>query len=450
MYEYYSAAKKALATGTASCHAADELSKQTESMLEHASVVVSQIAALRDSLELQFHDLESIAVRLRTEEDAIRLEFDGTLRELDLMDGELNLSLERLRTTHLPAALCGGSSADGTNSNVTPKSLFEFADDAAVEALKGQLRQVIDDMQEGQEELAGVVVRHEHIVHSLEKILAVTPSIPVLALCRTACQDSRSTPYSASRKVPSLSVVAKSYKTGQAEHLHQMADLLVQLSLHYDHSCTLFRSETTLFADELQELQGIVENDARQLEDVLSELEECLVDLEEDINEVKTFLSVLIETQDSLIAAFKDFEVVDLDELEVNLKMFRKKRSTTNSSLDMFRQQLVGLSSHYLAFSHSYDSLLLEIDRRVKYEAGVAKFIQQTEQSFSRLMHDEMQKREQFVKDHGDTLPGDIWAGITDRPSEIQVVANELHTTPILPEVLIESVLTRFSPAQSK
>lgn len=438
MYEHYTVAKKALAKGSATCQRANELAIETEAKLADAKVIVSQVAYMRESLQEQLSTLHEIANEVSRLEEDFRTSFDTELRDLDLLDGDLNGALEDLRKTALPSAL-----ADDVDSRdpETAKTLFEFADDAAVEVLKGQLRQVIDDLQDSQDSLSAVHAKYRDRLRSVEQSLDSIPEDPILR----AVGPPGSVENTLQNPTLPLKVIATTYTKSQEEHLHQMAELLVSLSQHYDHSYTLFKSDHSLPPDEVKELQEVVRHDAEQLEDVLNELNERLLDLEDDLSNVQEYTTTSLHIQQNAVAVFKDFESFDLASVNSQLHELRENRKEILARLDVLSEQLVGLANHYIAFRRSYDALLLEIDRRVKYETAVESFVEQTRQTLERLNADEINKRDQFLQDHGSTLPGDIWSGITCRPNmpEISLMPSS-QMGPHLPPALIEAALLRY------
>lgn len=439
MYEHYTIAKKALAKGSATCQRANELATETETKLADAQVILSQVAYMRESLQEQLTTLHEIANEISRMEEDLRASFDNEVQDLDLLDGDLNAALEDLRKTTLPAALAGKVEIKGLESK--KKTLFDFADDAAVEVLKGQLRQVIDDLQDSQDNLSSLHTTYSERLRSVEQVLDSIPPDPILRAAGPAENVESLVPNSAM----SLKVIATTYAKSQEEHLHQMADLLVSLSQHYDHSYTLFKSESSLPLDERKELQEIVEHDAEQLDDVLTELNERLLDLEEDLANVQEYTVASSKVQRTAVSVFQNFETFDLVLVASELHGLRENRKETLERLDVLSEQLIGLATHYIAFRRSYDALLLEVDRRVKYETAVESFVEQTRQTLERLNADEIDKRDQFLQDHGDTLPGDIWAGITCRPSmpEITTAVNN-QMSPHLSQALVEAALLRY------
>ncbi|CCG81354.1 Autophagy-related protein 17 [Taphrina deformans PYCC 5710] len=449
VYEHYSAAKQALSRGNTICEHAHELSKETESSLASAAAIAAQIRFLRDALQDQLQILQTIASQIVKEEEKYQVSFTSALTDLDVLDGSLNNVLERLKTTPVAKELRTQLPGDVTGSSQNARStdtLFDFADDTAIESLKGQLRQVVDDMQENQENLDQFRSGYVSTLAELDKACSTLPDLPDLPLSSTspATVSQKSAP--TKRSPLSMSVVTKGYTKQQEDHINEMAGLLLSLSKHYDHASTLLKSESTLPMDELEELHSIVEHDAQQLEDVILELDERVVDLEADVALVKAHINICVSVQGITVELFSRFEALDVDSVTTNLVRLRKDRGQTDERLDELREQLVALASHYAAFSQSYDALLIEVDRRVKYENTVSNFLAQTRQTLARIAQEESARREDFIHDHGDTLPGDIWPGIRHQPVTYDFdFGDAMQQTPKLPESLISSARNRLS-----
>lgn len=446
MYDHYTTAKRALGKANDVCQTAHEWARQTEERLESVIELDSQQTYLRDSLRQQLLTLQQISSQARIEEQRSKGDLDTTLGELDAHDSDLNQALQVLRHTEIAKELGHGKASQCHKSEIAEmgNTLYDFADASAVEALRGQLRQMIDDIQELQETLtlsnAGLACE----VHKLDMLMANLPQTPGLQdpSVTSLSREDISALHSPSSK--NLSEVSAEYKILHEEHLHQMADLLVSLSQHYDHSFTLFKEESSLPPDEIAELQSVVEHDAAQLDDVLTELDERSLELEDDFKLVENHLSTSRSDLVALKAAFRAFEEFDIDSFAKTLINVREDTDIAQDKLDVLRQQLRGLTNHYRGFAVSYDALLLEVERRARYDATIATLLAQTNQTLHRLASEEEEKRDQFVHQHGDTLPGDIWSGITERPVTYDIDILGEGTIPNLPAAMIEAARRRL------
>lgn len=435
MYNQYNSAKKALSKGTVACQQANDLAAQTKEKLIQAAKLTQQVQYLQTSLPGQVSLLHQIADQIQQEEDQYQLDFHDTIHELDTLDDELNEALTQLKMTNLPAALSTSNGDTDTKEQGTSnstKSLFTFADDAAVENLKGQLRQVVDDMQDSIEACSTVNTSYGRTVAECDRMLGALPVMPVLQAPRDPkSSDSR-------QATMSLSMSSETYIKQQGDHLEQMAELLLSLSQHYDHSCTLLKADASLTPEELEELQSVVLHDAEQLEDVLGELEGRLAEIEEDIDIVKEYMKSCSRALASSLEMFYRIEAVKVDALETSLVNIRQGRIEAANRLDILKRQMIGLSDHYKAFCMSYHALLVEVDRRSKYETSVAAFIEETSLTLEALAVSENEKREQFKHNHGETLPENIWSGITAKPALHDLRSLRVPSeTPRLPRDLV-------------
>ncbi len=128
--------------------------------MEQAIQHLSQADNLREAVDDQFLLLHDILTRIKMEDERSKSEFDSTLRDLDHLNGGLNSALEVLQNTNLPLSLSdspgarpsdhpksSAESLQNTSCYRTKRTLFEFADDTAVEQVKSQLRQTVDEIQ---------------------------------------------------------------------------------------------------------------------------------------------------------------------------------------------------------------------------------------------------------------------------------------------------------------
>ncbi|ORY85081.1 autophagy-related protein 17 [Protomyces lactucae-debilis] len=451
MLSHFHAAKKALSRGTLSCHKADQLTKDTEANLQNAIHLQQHITHLREALHAQIHTLSLLAHTFRGEARAGQTLFDGTLRELDGLDGQLNTALAMLKRARLPRVLVqpsaqqlesvsSGSSLETGNSAITrSKTLFDFADDQGIEQLKGGLRQAVDDLQESQEQLASLYATFDGHVRALDKTLALLPTDPILLLPQISQSHRQG-------DALSLSATAETCRAQQAEHLVSLAELLLSLSQHYDHTQTLSTSSAALPQDARAELREVVEEDAVQLEDVLAEMDERVVDLEEDLTFVTNHVAALQQVTQQLEEAFSVFEALDIDTPVHTLDDIRATRTTREMTLDMRREQLLGLAEQFTQFSRSYDALLLEIDRRAQHDAAVDALMEQTQRQLEQLQQQEMAERAAFLSMHGASLPEDIWHGIRDSPAGwVMQREQDAQTTPVLSQSVLQAARSRHA-----
>lgn len=232
----------------------------------------------------------------------------------------------------------------------------------------------------------------------------------------------------------------------QSQHLHEMANLLLSLSQHYDQSYMLFKSETTLPPEEREELAEVVEHDDEQLDDVISEMSERIIELEDLQATIYNHLTAAKRVRANTIAVFANLEACNIKQYLGSLESFAKVRAKTGERLDFLKQQLSRLAYQYILFQRSYDALILEIDRRARYEASLAAFISNTTATMDRLQDEEHQKRDQFLLEHGETLPSDIWLGANDLPAQyVLSLSNASANIPCLSDSVVAMAKARHN-----
>ncbi|BFZ53402.1 hypothetical protein PYCC9005_000425 [Savitreella phatthalungensis] len=455
LYDQYNAAKRALATSNDACRRAEKLAKETADALAGAGHLLKQCGGLRRALEEQHaalsnhHDSSLLADKRESEQD-----FDTLLEELDRADGELNSALAILRSTALPDAL-----DDAPQSSPSPagqKTLFEFADDQAIESLRHDLRDTIDDMHDAHQELQEILKDYLTAVKQFRSAIDSVPPTPLLEpparlpqerhdaaydLHRSSQRSASSSATSSSQPAASAQIggsataltdsgrpialsssqILAIYSRSQNRHLDQMAALLLSLSQHFDHCALLIRdgsdpSMPQLPPDEIVELQEVVAEDAANLDDVTSEVDARLAAIEMDCERARSHIASLEQVRDVLTSVQRDNAQLNITLHADRLNGSADRRAAVREDICSLRDSLNGLTDHYTRFGHAFDALCVEVDRRRRYELSISALLAGTRTTAAQLAAQERLRRSTFLERYAPHLPSDIWRGISRPP----------------------------------
>lgn len=468
LYERYNAAKRALAAADARCRLADALASDTERALTEAGDLLRSCGSLRRSLEEKHTGLTKLQRSLIQECDNGTQEFDAVLAELDATDTGLSTALADLAATELPAALhAGGSgSSNAPGSNGRKRTLFDFADDGAIEALRRDLREAIDEMHELHEEQQSTARNFAtDIVQPLKRRVDTAPKVPLLNPPGRLKQDDGDHAFNVVRQTQQLgrgnqsttssrssgstgsqvgdsataltdsgrpialssSQIVAIYGRSQQRHLDIVATLLLSLSQHYEHCSLLVRDgaeagRAPLPPEEADELRQVIADDADQLDDVVSELHARLDLLEADATRAARHCDTLRALRETLSALAVEIDSADIATARTALDAIAERRRGVLEEVLSLQDGLSSLDAHYRRFRGAFDALVVEIDRRRRFELSVAAMARSTRQAFHQLDRAESAKRTAFLKQFGDDLPADIWPNVTKMPAQAVVL----------------------------
>jgi autophagy-related protein 17 len=177
-----------------------------------------------------------------------------------------------------------------------------------------------------------------------------------------------------------------------------------------------FDDEGPLSEEERMEMLGVVENDAAQVEDVVTELREHLSEMETKHDAILNHVSNLTATYDSTVAAFSALET-----LSAHLRGYLMAASDfefhwreIKSQIEEQLQEMESMRLFYENYHASYDSLIMEVYRRKQSEEKVKSIMRKAMEQIEKVVEVDTRERTAFRSDVGDFLPGDLWGGVTE------------------------------------
>lgn len=188
---------------------------------------------------------------------------------------------------------------------------------------------------------------------------------------------------------------------------------------------SLYRSKhrEPISALERTEMLTVLQNDAIEVEDVVHEIGARAAEMEVQLTHLSSHASTARKAHIGLKKVLDMLRTVG-DQLPSHVqaaRSFRSTWSTLQESIIARTEELASLTTFYESFSHSYTSLLREVERRAMVEGKMRKIADRARKEIEALYAEDVDMRGQFVKDVGEFLPRDIWPGLVDKPGRWEV-----------------------------
>ncbi|KAF2265080.1 hypothetical protein CC78DRAFT_494140, partial [Lojkania enalia] len=422
LVNHFVASKRSLNTQTVLWRANETVNTSRELLEENASLSAKN-SSIRNIIDEQVDALEAVRRGIDVVEAEVQAEFKQILHDLDASFAGLQSTLTVLRDTPVESVL--------QPPNTPQKHLFDFIDSATVTNLKDSLRACIDRYNEANKSLNDSNDAFDISLDNLHKSLENVPSTPAT--------ESNPSP------IPEL------YRDLE-EHAREAAQAFQSLVRHYDLCVTALRhteggsaaatqatgdapvpSSSSLAAppdpiteEERQEMLTVLFKDAREVEDVVSEIRDrgsemnfLLTHLESHIgslrnedaalNAILRLLARLAAQATSHIGMARAFHASWLEDTRPSLM----------AGIEEWENQRV----FYERFDLAYAELLVEIAARRRRHEKAKRKAEEAQRELDRLWNEDLKAREQFTVKQGDFLPLDIWPGLRDEPRRYEVRA---------------------------
>ena len=175
--------------------------------------------------------------------------------------------------------------------------------------------------------------------------------------------------------------------------------------------------------EERQEMLSVLDNDAQEVEDVVHEIRDRLSEMETQITLLSTHASRAKKAHKGLKNVLSLLRKAG-DEMPGHItaaKTFRSTWAHLREEITSKTEEVVSLAGFYESFSASYASLLREVERRRMVEGKMKKVADRARKEIQALYREDVDMREQFVREVGEFLPRDIWPGLIDAPRKWEI-----------------------------
>ncbi|KAL5526388.1 ATG17 [Sanghuangporus sanghuang] len=293
------------------------------------------------------------------------------------------------------------------------KSLRDFVD-------FGSIVKATEEMDEDRDVLEDILSRTEGFSLSLsESVESLRTALPT------------------SGNIPSIQDIL----TSQEIATSNMANQLEGLASHYEQMRAALEDKEAGIELNEEDLE-VMNRDTDELPSIIAELEQ-------DVANVKSSHDQLLSAKtDALRRLDKVKEIVaQLDELEGVMSDMLLQQQTVETE---YETQLESLQQHLTTLEHlcitytqyetSFNSLLLELERRRRYRDAAEEIVRGMARQLDAMRNEETQVRETFFTEHGGHLPEDLCSCIGNVPTKWEVgpAPGEIHEElPVIDEDLI-------------
>ena len=449
LISHFLSAKRAL-NSTTFVYRANELVTISRALVEEIAVLNARNSyssrGVTESVDVLVHVRNGIA----KEGQVVGSEFEKVIHRLDVANGRLERTLADLRQTVVDRSLQKQQSdvTDGDESEDVadvraehkrsdvdaeePKSLYAFIDPSTHEQLRASLRKDIDDWHTSNDDLSHTLNTFHESLDTISGLLhqdderTVTNKSPLY----------NPTPLS----IPDLF-------SGMVEHATAMASLLGNLVQHYDLSVTALKHtegggeaakraiqqaeadqtspiamEESLYGKtapqpisngERNEMLNVLENDAEQVEDVVSELRDRNREQEDLFSQLSEHARTAKQTNARLreiLTMLHEMRDLHLPAHLHALKTYRQSWQRIRSAIEDKTDDLLGLAASNESFLRAYAELLREVERRNGVQSQMRKVADKANRELRKLWERDREERRGFLGEFGAFLPQGIWA----------------------------------------
>ncbi|KAL6909174.1 autophagy-related protein 17 [Trichoderma evansii] len=418
---------------------ADEIARAARQSHEDTVMLAAQTGFLHNAIADQVVILGRVGKSLQATCEWGKKDFVQLVKRMDQVDGELEDTMNMLRTTVVGAALRPKGEAR--------KSLLDFVDEGSVHGMRDAMKQCIKELQGIQLSFDGDLLRLETDIRNIKKIIDNAPT--------PAPQD----------MITKLLVEI-------FEHSANMAECLASLTQHFDMCVTAIRTTEGAAAlarrkaAEVTQSQG---GESVSISGVIAEQESNRSDLEPQTAE---------DRAEMLRVVIQDARLVDgvVQDIQDHLAQVEGKNAALGDQTDLTRKAHLGMLdayatlgeigdrlADYLAaeedfksrwemekevvftkleemqqmrefyegYASAYHGLLIEVARRRTVEDKVQAILRKAQESVDKMLETDRTERETFRQEVGEFLPTDLWAdmqGPAKRWKIVEVSDNEQAT----------------------
>lgn len=456
---HFVSAKRSLSSGS-HVWQANEFVTSSRGLIEEIAGLNAKNSFARRGVDEQLDTLHAIRDGVADVGENAASEFSATLAALDDAHGRLEETLDALRNTVVDASLQRTSGRPATPSNnihvsgeepessettaSEKKTLYDFIDESTHTDLLASLRALIDSFKSAHDELDDDLGTFDGSLRHISEILqegTVTNSGP---------QDKRTIYDEPAPTIPQLF-------RGMEDHASEMATALQSLVKHYDLCVTALKHtegggeaakqaiqaqdistsrEESLYRktaplpisdEERTEMLRVLETDAQEVEDVMSDIRDHAAELESQYEQLRRHALHSRSSHSNLRTAltlFHDMKIA-LPAHILASKTFRESWHDIQHSITAKTEELASLATFYSDFAGSYAKVLQEVARRKGAEAQMRKLAAKAQREIDRLYEADREAREEFMEKVRGYLPNDIWPGANERGVKWEVGAVE-------------------------
>ena len=446
------ASKRSLSAVT-HVYRANELVTSTRKSLETSIITSARTEFLRSGIDSQVRILDRVRENTEGVANESATEFAAVIQTLDVAEERLRQTLELLRGTLVEAKL--------RPLEEERKSLMDFVDETGVANLMDTVKRSIDTAHGAHAEFQDTNSAFDKDVRGVKDLLAkkqapdiadsagentVSPIHEILHDMEDHAKDMADGLESLVKHFD-LCVTAIKHTEGGGDAAQHLADDLPEgMDLGQDTTGT---PADPISEDERLEMMEVLQKDASQVEEVVTEIRDHITEMEAQHELVVAHIKRLAGEHDDTVSAFRHLETLGsrLPGYITQSHLFVLRWDDEKAKIEERMEELEGLRFFYEGFLGAYDNLLIEIGRRKVLELKMEKLAQDAMARIHKLFEEDEEERDVFRKEQGEFLPRDIWPGLTAEPLRYKVipVSESYEEVPNISKSVIQQAIRRVN-----
>ncbi|KAF2492741.1 hypothetical protein BU16DRAFT_513935 [Lophium mytilinum] len=433
LVELFVASKRSL-NSTTTLWRADEIVKAARQLLEENAVLSAKNSFLRCSLDDQIDNLEAVRRGVDLVEGDVKNEFKNLLHSLDTSFSGLQASMTTLRETPISPAL--------QPPDTPQKYLYDFIDSTTVTALKDSLRACIDRYNDALSTLHDTTDAFDDSLGALHATITALPQtvttnsapspLPNLFHDLEVHATEAANCFASLVQHYDLCVTALKHTEGGGEAASAATNSTADpINPHPDPASAPLQTSTfasppePLTSDERLEMLAVVQKDAAEVDDVVTEIRDRGAEMEYLLSSISAHMTLLREERAALAAALHTLDTVARSTRAqlTAAKDFIAAWNVEHAAIVHGIDEWESLREFYEAFDVAYNNLIIEIAARRSRHERAKKKAKEAQRELDALYDEDVAAREAFTAAQGDFLPLDIWPGLRDRPRRFEVCA---------------------------
>ena len=452
---YLIASKRSLST-IEYVYKANELCASTRAALETSAVTRARTSFLRSGVDSQITVLRNVQEQTDTSTELANIEYYEVLEILEEAEKRLRSTLQDLKDTIVEARL--------RPEDEQPRNLLDFVHEDGVEKLVTEIRGDFTESAKGfehvgkqndtfQKEVQDVTTALESKHHGREEgdasqDLDTRDEENSIADLLADMEDR------AKEMAQDLESLVTHYDmcVRAIKHTEGGGDAALQLTNDLPEGVAVGQhpqgaTPESISDEEKADLMRVLQEDAAQVEEVVTDIKNHITDIETTYQQVEVHLQRLAKDHESVNAAFKSLETIgqNLPGHVTRNQAFLSRWMSERRRIEGKLEELENAKGFYDGFVKAYHSLIIEVGRRKTIEERRNKLIQETRLRLDQLYEEDAADRERFKDEQGEFLPVDIWAGIVELPAQYNVlpVEGRVEKVPDISKSVIHKAIRR-------
>lgn len=431
---------------------ANEIVTNTRKALETTTATTARVEFVQSGINQQCRVLTHIQKKTGQTTHRSRAELETALKGMEAADARLKETIESLKCTVVDRGL--------RPSGEDTKTLADFVDQGGVTELQSKVKRLVESTSKTDSEIdlisrsfreavqkarSSVEGPASQIVTESSRDLAVTSPVPEILESMEVGATEMAQNLESLVKHLDLCTSAIRHTEGGGKYAQRFTEDMPS-GVRLDHSDGA-KSVESVSEEERHEMIRVIENDASEVEDVVTEIKVRAEDLANSFEVVQTYTQSLNERLDHAVEAYHLLESIGkrLPSFITQTRVLILRWEDEKARIVEHVEELEELCSFYANYLAAYDNLLIEVGRRKAWESRAERLIQDTVAKMAKMHEDDAEERDAFKESHGHFLPSDLWPHMEHGALKYSIVKadDSALSVPNIAKSVLEEALRR-------